>query len=89
MAMKVTFEGGTEVAVSRVWKMRDFATDETRLDVEFPGSDEAEAFCDEDTSDFTLVRTGRTNVRFEGYVLKSLSEDYDDGRDSVTAQLEK
>lgn len=84
--MIVALKDGTEFSAMRVSRSYDMASMEVILTIEFAvASMEDIAECD--FSEITIKRPGRQDKQFTGYIVRDISESYDDRYTSTSVSL--
>ena len=84
--MIIALKDGTEFSAMRVSRSYDMASMEVILTIEFTAASmEDVAACD--FSEITVKRPGRPDKLFEGYIVRDISESYDDRYTSTSVAL--
>ena len=84
--MIIALKDGTEFGAMRVSRSYDMASMEVILTVEFAATSmEDVAKCD--FSEITIKRPGRPDKQFTGYIVRDISESYDDRYTSTSVTL--
>lgn len=87
--MHILFKDDSTVDVLRIHKMRDFETQEVRVNIDLvPGTDVDEV-AEKDFSDILVKRLGMPDVQLEGFELTDISEMYEDHATTVSMNLTK